>query len=120
MQHSRSAFSLDLLGDRLLKQWVTSEPEISITKREVGDECLILGSDGLWDVLSSELACNIVHECLQENRSSNVEPRTETHEGANGEGAYPSRSESAATLLVRLALGRRSTDNISVIVIDLR
>ncbi|KAJ0497969.1 putative protein-serine/threonine phosphatase [Helianthus annuus] len=120
MQHSRSAFSLDLLGDRLLKQWVTSEPEISITKREVGDECLILGSDGLWDVLSSELACNIVHECLQENRSSNVEPRTETHEGGNGEGPCPSRSESAATLLVRLALGRRSTDNISVIVIDLR
>ncbi|KAM0047384.1 putative protein-serine/threonine phosphatase [Helianthus debilis subsp. tardiflorus] len=109
------------IGDRLLKQWVTSEPEISITKREVGDECLILGSDGLWDVLSSELACNIVHGCLQENRSSSsVEPRTEAHEGANGEGAYPSRSESAATLLVRLALGRRSTDNISVIVIDLR
>lgn len=101
-------------GDRLLKQWVTSEPEISITKREVGDEFLILGSDGLWDVLSSELACNIVHECLIQNTSSSVGPPV------GGEGAYPSRSESAATLLVRLALGRKSTDNISVIVIDLK
>ncbi|KAI3731278.1 hypothetical protein L1987_62466 [Smallanthus sonchifolius] len=97
------------IGDRLLKQWVTSEPEISITKREAVDEFLILGSDGLWDVLSSELACNIVHECLQ-----SVEPRIE---GASGD---PSKSELAASLLVRLALGRRSTDNISVIVIDLR
>ncbi|KAI3817939.1 hypothetical protein L1987_11740 [Smallanthus sonchifolius] len=100
------------IGDRLLKQWVTSEPEISITKREAVDEFLILGSDGLWDVLSSELACNIVHECLE-----SVEPPIE---GASGEGLYPSRSELAATLLVRLALGRRSTNNISVIVIDLR
>ncbi|XP_076889539.1 putative protein phosphatase 2C 75 [Bidens hawaiensis] len=103
------------IGDRLLKQWVTSEPEISVTKREAGDECLILGSDGLWDVLPGELACTIVHECLGgnlENENSSAEPRNE--------GLYPSRSESAATLLVRLALGRRSTDNISAIVIDLR
>ncbi|KAK9063232.1 hypothetical protein SSX86_017102 [Deinandra increscens subsp. villosa] len=105
------------IGDRLLKQWVTSEPEISITKREAEDEFLILGSDGLWDVLSSELACNIVHECLQENKNPSVKARVE---GASSGGAYPSRSELAATLLVRLALGRRSTDNMSVIVIDLR
>lgn len=111
-----------------MKQWVTSEPEMSITKREAGDECLILGSDGLWDVLSSELACKMVHECLGENENSNasVEPRIEADEGATttgtgvGEALYSSRSDSAATLLVRLALGRRSTDNISVIVIDLR
>ncbi|KVI04767.1 probable protein phosphatase 2C 75 [Cynara cardunculus var. scolymus] len=91
------------IGDRLLKQWVTSEPEISITRREAGDECLIVGSDGLWDVLSSELACKIVHDCFVEHEHD-VEPQI----------------DSAATLLVRLALGRRSTDNISVIVIDLR
>ncbi|KAI3517628.1 hypothetical protein L1887_16843 [Cichorium endivia] len=100
------------IGDRLLKQWVTSEPEISVTRREAGDECLIVASDGLWDVLSSELACKIVHECLGENQ----EPRIEANEGA----AAGSSSDAAATLLIRLALGRRSTDNISVIIIDLR
>ncbi|XP_023755599.1 probable protein phosphatase 2C 75 isoform X2 [Lactuca sativa] len=93
------------IGDRPLKQWVTSEPEITVTRREAGDECLIVASDGLWDVISSELVCKIVHECLGEKQ----EPRIA---GCS--------SESAATLLVRLALGRRSTDNISVIVIDLR
>ncbi|KAK1415321.1 hypothetical protein QVD17_31100 [Tagetes erecta] len=102
------------IGDRLLKKWVISEPEISITKREAGDEFLILASDGLWDVLSSELACNIVHECLIQNNNSSVGP------SVSEEGVFPSRSESAATLLVRLALGRKSTDNISVVVIDLK
>ncbi|KAJ9553242.1 hypothetical protein OSB04_017287 [Centaurea solstitialis] len=96
------------IGDRVLKQWVTSEPEISITRREAGDECLIVGSDGLWDVLSTELVCKILHDCLVEN-----EPRIEADEGVT-------RVDLAATLLVRLALGRRSTDNISVIVVDLR
>lgn len=81
---------------------------------------MILGTDGLWDVLSSELACKIVHECLAENESLSAEPRIEADEGATGDTLYQSRSDSAATLLVRLALGRRSTDNISVIVIDLR
>ncbi|CAH1429843.1 unnamed protein product [Lactuca virosa] len=100
------------IGDRVLKQWVTSEPEITVTRREAGDECLIVASDGLWDVVSSELVCKIVHECLVENQ----EPRIEADEGA----AAGCRTNSAATLLVRLALGRRSTDNISVIVIDLR
>lgn len=105
------------IGDKLLKQWVTSEPEISITKREAGDECLIMASDGLWDVLSNELVCKIVHECLAENgSSSDQEPRIAADEGV----LYSSWSDSAATLLVRLALGRRSIDNISVIVIDLR
>jgi protein phosphatase 2C len=33
---------------------------------------------------------------------------------------YPSRSMLAAALLTRLALGRRSADNISVIVVDLK
>ncbi|CAI9295762.1 unnamed protein product [Lactuca saligna] len=93
------------IGDRLLKQWVTSEPEITVTRREAGDECLIVASDGLWDVISSELVCKIVHECLGENQDPRIA-------GCS--------SESAATLLVRLALGRRSTDNISAIVIDLR
>ncbi|XP_071732677.1 probable protein phosphatase 2C 75 isoform X2 [Rutidosis leptorrhynchoides] len=108
------------IGDRLLKQWVTSEPEISVTRRETENECLILASDGLWDVLSNELACKIVHECFGENENSSTESRIEADEGASGETLYTSRSDLAATLLVRLALGRRSTDNISVIVIDLR
>lgn len=92
------------IGDRFLKQVVTWEPEYSFWKRNGGDMSLILASDGLWDVLSSEMSCEVVHECQQEDRKTTAS----------------STSTSAAALLVRLAVGRRSTDNISVIVVDLR
>ncbi|KAK9070346.1 hypothetical protein SSX86_010747 [Deinandra increscens subsp. villosa] len=95
------------IGDRFLKQVVTSEPEFMLMKREAEDTSLILASDGLWDVLSSELTCEVVHKCQQENLRSNMV--------GEGGALYPT-----AALLVRLAMGRRSTDNISVIVVDLR
>ena len=110
-------------GDKYLKSVVISEPEITFTKREPDDECLILASDGLWDVLSSELACEVARECLQETVAAssttidlNALPQIEEGAGTS----YTSRSSVAAALLTRLALGRKSTDNISVIVIDLK
>lgn len=107
------------IGDRFLKQVVTSEPEYTFTRRESGDMSLILASDGLWDVLSSELSCEVVRKCQQED-----EKRNTVAAGGGGGPVCRSRSAtataSAAALLVRLAMGRRSTDNISVIVVDLR
>ncbi|GLU20984.1 hypothetical protein SLE2022_371540 [Rubroshorea leprosula] len=112
------------IGDGYLKPAVTWEPEITFTKRELDDDFLILASDGLWDVLSSELACGVTLDCLREGSNVaatafdlNARPRV-VHKGA--ETLYPSRSSMAAALLTRLALGRRSYDNISVIVIDLK
>lgn len=106
------------IGDKYLKPVVIAEPEITFTKREPEDECLILASDGLWDVLSSDLACQVARECLREkNPPAKAGPQIE-EEGAGA--LYPSRSMLAAALLTRLALGRRSADNISVIVVDLK
>ncbi|CAK9135200.1 unnamed protein product [Ilex paraguariensis] len=103
------------IGDRYLKPIVTAEPEITFTKRVPEDDCLILASDGMWDVLSSELACDIASECLQEGSS---DAASSTESGAGD--LYPSRSQSAAALLTRLALGRKTFDNVSVIVVDLK
>lgn len=77
----------------------------------------------MWDVLSNDLACEVASECLrEENPAADVDldtgPWMVEDEGA--EPLYPSRSVLAAALLTRLALGRRSFDNISVIVIDLK
>ncbi|EEF51485.1 probable protein phosphatase 2C 75 [Ricinus communis] len=107
------------IGDKYLKPVVTSEPEITFTRREPDDECLILASDGLWDVLSSDLACEVASECLREGSPTvaNARPNMEDEEGG---ALYPSRSILAAAILTRLALGRRSADNISVIVVDLK
>lgn len=110
------------IGDKFLKPLVISEPDITITRRDAADECLILASDGLWDVIPSELACKVACQCLREGShapASGVVPSTE-RDGVGPMSAYPSQSALAAALLTRLALGRESSDNISVIVVDLK
>ncbi|KAK6936373.1 PPM-type phosphatase-like domain [Dillenia turbinata] len=110
------------IGDKYLKPYVTAEPEVSFTKRDPEDQCLIIASDGLWDVLSNDLACEVASRCLQDGNHTNVQ-RNQSAESQRDDqlGAlYPSRSASAAALLTRLALARKSEDNISVIVVDLR
>ncbi|KAL4557145.1 hypothetical protein LXL04_035317 [Taraxacum kok-saghyz] len=104
------------IGDRFLKQVVTSAPEYTFTKRESGDMSLILASDGLWDVLSSELSCEVVRKCQQEDEKCKMGVAAVGGGGGGGRNG----TVSAAALLVRLAMGRRSSDNISVIVVDLR
>ena len=51
-------------GDQYLKPFVISKPEVTVSKRTENDEFLILASDGLWDVVSNEVACQIGRRCL--------------------------------------------------------
>lgn len=107
-----------------LKKYVISTPEITFTKRRLDDEFLILASDGLWDVMSREVACKVTSDCFQEPIPKppepvdlNVGPRTE-NEGDKI--LFQTKTGRAAALLTRLALARESKDNISVIVVDLK
>jgi len=88
---------------------------VNIVRREKNDECLILASDGLWDVMTNEEACEVArkrillwHKKFGENGAT-----------GHGEGADPA-AQSAAEYLTKLAIHRGSQDNISVIVIDLK
>ncbi|KAK8544619.1 hypothetical protein V6N13_045702 [Hibiscus sabdariffa] len=47
------------IGDRYLKPWIIPEPEVMFVPRAKEDECLILASDGLWDVMTNEEACDL-------------------------------------------------------------
>ncbi|KAM0822175.1 hypothetical protein ACQ4PT_071668 [Festuca glaucescens] len=115
------------IGDGYLKPFVTSEPEVTVTERSDEDECLILASDGLWDVVTNEMACDVVRACFRSNGPP--EPAA-PGEGASSssavKGVVRSKAESdkacsdAAVLLAKLALARRSSDNVSVVVVDLR
>ncbi|KAK7347839.1 hypothetical protein VNO80_22378 [Phaseolus coccineus] len=103
------------IGDRYLKPWIIPEPEVNIVRREKSDQCLILASDGLWDVMTNEEACEVArkrilvwHKKFGENGATGL-----------GEGADPA-AQSAAEYLTKLAIHRGSQDNISVIVIDLK
>lgn len=95
------------IGDNYLKPFVISEPDVTVTERGEGDECLIIASDGLWDVVTNEMACQIVRMVLRGSASP------------DGSGSQKACSD-AATLLAKLALARHSADNVSVVVVDLR
>ncbi|ESQ51437.1 hypothetical protein EUTSA_v10017797mg [Eutrema salsugineum] len=98
------------IGDNYLKPYVSCEPEVTVTDR-TDDDCLILASDGLWDVVSNETACSVASMCLRGG-------------GRRRRGGQDWVSEKAcmeaSVLLTKLALARQSSDNVSVVVIDLR
>ena len=82
-------------------------PEISFTTRSDEDECLVLASDGLWDVMTNEevgqVACHLLRRLRRSSTPDDTPP-----------------AQIVANNLTEMAYGRNSSDNISVIVIDLK
>ncbi|KAF7093016.1 hypothetical protein CFC21_095454 [Triticum aestivum] len=99
------------LGHTLLKPEVICEPEITITARSEDDDFMILASDGLWDVMSNQVACSAAWKCL-EDKSSNVGIVVGHEEEV--------RCIRAAFELTNLAFRMHSRDDICVVVIDLK
>ncbi len=83
------------IGDRMLKPYVISSPEVTRYTVTPHDQYLVLATDGLWDVLSSTEVASVL-SCLPDNSAA-----------------------AAAQLLVKEALTRGSTDNITALVVDL-
>ncbi|KAI3443603.1 hypothetical protein Pfo_000268 [Paulownia fortunei] len=103
------------IGDRYLRPYVVADPEVMFVPRAKEDECLILASDGLWDVMTNEEACDLARKrillwhkkngaILSNERGKEIDPA----------------AQDAADYLSQLAVQRGSRDNISVIVIDLK
>lgn len=82
------------IGDRMLKPYVTAEPELRQWRVTPADLYLVMASDGLWDVMSNDEVATIV--------SSMPDPQF------------------AAQQLVRESLARGSMDNVTCLVIDLQ
>ncbi|KAK9073864.1 hypothetical protein SSX86_006458 [Deinandra increscens subsp. villosa] len=104
------------IGDRYLKPWIIPDPEVTFIPRAKEDECLILASDGLWDVMSNEEVCEIARKRIllwhKKNGSSNLPQE-------RGQGIDPA-AQAAAESLSNRALQKGSKDNITVIIIDLK
>jgi len=83
------------IGDRRLKKYVSAVPEIKERKLQSGDDFLILATDGVWDVLSSQEAVDVILGCGDDTREM-------------------------ARRLTETAYKRGSMDNITSLVIDLR
>jgi protein phosphatase 1L len=81
-------------GDRKLKKYVIAEPEIKIRKLDENDDFIILASDGVWDLFSSQEAVEIV--------------------------ARAKSPEEGAIMLTDAAYNQGSMDNITALVVDLK
>jgi len=87
------------IGDLEFKKWAISKPECIKTNISNDDMFLILATDGLWDVVTNEIASKMVQK---------------------SDSVYKGDMNQAAWDLSLFALNEGSTDNISVIVVDLR
>lgn len=104
-----------IAGDRYLKPWIIPEPEVMFVPRAKDDECLVLASDGLWDVMTNEEVCDLARRrILLWHKKNGVSLPSE-----RGLGIDPA-AQAAAEYLSNRALQKGSKDNITVIVIDLK
>ncbi|KAK9805433.1 hypothetical protein WJX73_006037 [Symbiochloris irregularis] len=78
-------------GDRLLKRYVVATPDVVIEDLDADAECVIMATDGLWDVVTNQEACNMVKDTRD--------------------------AKQAAERLTNEAFSRGSNDNISCVVI---
>lgn len=91
-----------------MRPWIIPVPEVTFTARTDEDECLILASDGLWDVMTNEEVGEVARSILRRRRRS----LSSTEE--------ISPTQVVADSLTEIAIGRNSTDNVSIIVVDLK
>jgi len=89
------------IGDRALKPYVSSTPEIFEWEVGESDCALVIACDGLWDALTNEQVAKIVLDFTNDMKLSDVGQR-------------------ASSALVRQAIIGGSMDNVSVLVVDLR
>jgi serine/threonine protein phosphatase PrpC len=100
------------IGDRYAKPAVSPEVEIQrFPIQEDSDEFVVLASDGLWDVLTSQEAVSLIHERLK----AELNPNAAQVEYA--ENMKLVLRKNMSKFLAREALRRGSADNISVVVI---
>jgi len=83
-------------GDHAMKRFVVARPHTSRTELAANDAFLIIACDGVWDVLSDQDACDVCRLAIEQGQVDQV-----------------------ASVLVKTALARGTTDNVSVCVVGL-
>lgn len=91
------------LGDKAERPFISSIPDILITDSDAHDRFIILATDGLWDVFTSDEIVAFVYEILATVGTKKA-----------------SIKSTMATMLTEEALRRGSSDNITALVIWLR
>jgi serine/threonine protein phosphatase PrpC len=104
------------IGDGFSKPIVSPEPDIRRFRvEEEGDEFILLASDGLWDVMSSQDAVDFVRARLDEARS--ITDRLSQEEQAE---KLASARKNMAKVIVQEAFKLGSADNTSAVMVWLQ
>mmetsp|Transcript_12219 Transcript_12219/g.14812 ORF Transcript_12219/g.14812 Transcript_12219/m.14812 type:complete len:377 (+) Transcript_12219:234-1364(+) len=82
------------IGDRLLKDYVIPDPEVIRWVCSSDDMYIVLATDGLWDVFTNQQVGNMLQKCRA--------------------------PQQAAEMLAKQAFLKGSTDNVTVLVVDVR
>ncbi|XP_019091438.1 PREDICTED: protein phosphatase 2C 7-like [Camelina sativa] len=106
-QGARSSFSVlntsRSIGDEYLEPYVRPDPEVMFMPRAREDECLILASDGVWDVMSNQEACDFARKrILAWHKKNGAWPLAERGVGEDH------ACQAAADYLYKLALQREA------------
>lgn len=120
INHASDECLIDV-GDMYLKPFVIPDPEVIVSKRSDEDEFLILASDGLWDVVPNDVACDITRRCLNGKTIRRWDQQSKSHkiDEQSSEGVKENLAAQAASFLADLAIAQGSRDNISIIVAEL-
>jgi len=98
------------IGDRYAKPAVSPEVDIRhFPVSEEEDEFIILASDGLWDVMSSQDAVTFVHEYLKANLANMSKDNAESYKLV--------LRRNMAKFIARQALRLGSADNVTVLLV---
>jgi len=101
------------IGDGFSKPIVSPDPDIRrFSVEEEGDEFILLASDGLWDVMSSQGAVSFVNARLEEARAKVEGLRTEEQAKIMAE-----TRQGMAAVVVEEAMRLGTADNTSVVMV---
>ena len=94
------------MGDRSERPAVTAEPDITRVQLVEQDEFIVLATDGLWDVMSSQEVVTYIHAVL------------DTHnDPSKPDFRRKALYENMANLLVAEALKRGTMDNVTIVIL---
>ena len=104
------------IGDRFAKPAVTGEVEVKRFPLRAEDEFVLLASDGLWDVMSSQEVVSYVHKRLDAAPKDGADVNSD-EDMAN---LRYLRRKNMSRFIANEALRRGSGDNISVVIVWLK
>lgn len=124
-------------GDRLERPYVSSDPDIEVLQRNhEGDRFMVLASDGLWDVMTSQEVVDFVRQIMTgsiitgssersrktfSNRMASVPPKPPSSSSSSKSDdihrEIEKRKSNMSHYLVDEAIRRGSADNVTAIVV---